>query len=915
MRRFSLIISILLLASFSAQFVIGDESAADVACAPGVKDLGQPVSGARDIWDLATWRNGLKYKVFGGTSRNFHLLSHDPTTGVSRDLGAPGFEWYSIQAGRTGLVYGGGYRGGLILTTDSISNAVIRNAHFGIYNPRKAWKPGANPRDMGPAVLPPDGSPPRHPAVIFDLAESTRGLICGGTGYAYDVGRYDYSYLFAYNPRMRWEPGVNPVAKRFPLRSQQGISRLTAGRNGMIYGLSISASQFHLFEYDPVNNNIDLIMGLPAAPEGNLGAITTGLNGRIYIGIGRDIYVHYPDSLLEDGASPDGQIPARGNLWRMITGPDGRIYCGTDQGELIVYDPRKPWKPGYEPGSNPRNLGYAIYGERRLRSLTAGTDGMVYGGTGLAAHLFQYTPIIDLGQPVAQANNIWDLTTGTDRNVYGGTGRVKHVFSYDPTEDESTDLGRSRFEWYSTQAGRNGFIYGGGYRGALMPIDVSVEPIEAKPVAAKAVTAEAITAEAITAEAVPIPILPRNAHFGIYNPRKPWEPGVNPRDMGPAVLIGGRRPPHPAVIFDMVETTNYAAEGINNATLICGGTGYEHDVERYDYAYVFCYNANLPWKPGSNPCSRQIPLRGQRGVSRVTAGRNGMIYGLSVSASRINFFGYDPGANQVDLIMEFPSSEGNLGALTTGLDGRIYIGIDRNIYAYTPGALSGDGANSDGRISGVGRIWRMTTGRRGKIYIGTDRGEFAVYDPGRPWNPGRKLGSNPRGLGKAVRGEWKINTLTTGVGGKIYGGTGQHAHLFEYIPVPRRILIPELIAEPAPLEVFDKTLASKQPIQAAKRSPVQLLNSYPSPCNPETWIPFSLTRSVDDVMIRIYNINGRLVRTLDLGNKTPGLYDTRDRAAYWDGKNESGESVGSGIYFYQIRAGEYMATKKMVVAR
>ena len=67
--------------------------------------------------------------------------------------------------------------------------------------------------------------------------------------------------------------------------------------------------------------------------------------------------------------------------------------------------------------------------------------------------------------------------------------------------------------------------------------------------------------------------------------------------------------------------------------------------------------------------------------------------------------------------------------------------------------------------------------------------------------------------------------------------------------------------------------------------------------------------------IRIYNTIGKLVRTLELGGKAPGLYATRDKAAYWDGKNESGEPVGSGIYFYQIKAGEYMSTKKLVVVK
>ena len=93
-----------------------------------------------------------------------------------------------------------------------------------------------------------------------------------------------------------------------------------------------------------------------------------------------------------------------------------------------------------------------------------------------------------------------------------------------------------------------------------------------------------------------------------------------------------------------------------------------------------------------------------------------------------------------------------------------------------------------------------------------------------------------------------------------------------------------------------------------------LLTNYPNPFNPETWIPFQL---VNDslVIIRIYDTGGRLVRTLDLGNIPAGIYSSRHRAAYWDGKTEAGEQVSSGLYFYTIHAGKFHATRKMVVSR
>ncbi|MBM3241627.1 T9SS type A sorting domain-containing protein [Candidatus Poribacteria bacterium] len=93
-----------------------------------------------------------------------------------------------------------------------------------------------------------------------------------------------------------------------------------------------------------------------------------------------------------------------------------------------------------------------------------------------------------------------------------------------------------------------------------------------------------------------------------------------------------------------------------------------------------------------------------------------------------------------------------------------------------------------------------------------------------------------------------------------------------------------------------------------------LLQNYPNPFNPETWIPYQL-REPADVMIRIYNTQGQLVRTLDLGQRAAGFYLGRTRAAYWDGHNDTGEKVASGIYFYQLQAGDFSATRRMLVLK
>ena len=93
-----------------------------------------------------------------------------------------------------------------------------------------------------------------------------------------------------------------------------------------------------------------------------------------------------------------------------------------------------------------------------------------------------------------------------------------------------------------------------------------------------------------------------------------------------------------------------------------------------------------------------------------------------------------------------------------------------------------------------------------------------------------------------------------------------------------------------------------------------LLQNYPNPFNPETWMPYILSKD-SSVTIHIYTADGQLVRTLPLGHKKQDAYLFRNQAAYWDGNNDDGEPVGSGVYFYELRAGDFSATRKMVIAK
>ena len=93
-----------------------------------------------------------------------------------------------------------------------------------------------------------------------------------------------------------------------------------------------------------------------------------------------------------------------------------------------------------------------------------------------------------------------------------------------------------------------------------------------------------------------------------------------------------------------------------------------------------------------------------------------------------------------------------------------------------------------------------------------------------------------------------------------------------------------------------------------------LLHNYPNPFNPETWIPYQLAEPAE-VTLTIHSVNGAVVRTLALGKMPAGIYQSRSRAAYWDGKNDVGESVASGVYFYTLTAGDFNATRKMLIRK
>lgn len=105
-----------------------------------------------------------------------------------------------------------------------------------------------------------------------------------------------------------------------------------------------------------------------------------------------------------------------------------------------------------------------------------------------------------------------------------------------------------------------------------------------------------------------------------------------------------------------------------------------------------------------------------------------------------------------------------------------------------------------------------------------------------------------------------------------------------------------------------------QPIIFGKLKHTMLLQNFPNPFNPETWIPYELAEE-SEVTLTIYNVKGKHIRAISLGRKPAGIYKAKEDAIHWDGRNDKGERVSSGMYFYTIQTGEFTDTRRMLLLK
>ena len=180
-------------------------------------------------------------------------------------------------------------------------------------------------------------------------------------------------------------------------------------------------------------------------------------------------------------------------------------------------------------------------------------------------------------------------------------------------------------------------------------------------------------------------------------------------------------------------------------------------------------------------------------------------------------------------------------------------------------------------------------------------------------------GDNPADVNNDGEVDIKDLVLTANALGSGSGSSAPSIGYRDLEVAPTRADVQQWLRQAQQMNLTDPTfqrgiLVLQQLLVALTPKETVLLPNYPNPFNPETWIPYHLVKPAN-VSISIYAVDGKLVRTLELGHQSVGIYESRSRAAYWDGKNQLGEPVASGVYFYTLSAGEFTATRKMLIRK
>ena len=182
------------------------------------------------------------------------------------------------------------------------------------------------------------------------------------------------------------------------------------------------------------------------------------------------------------------------------------------------------------------------------------------------------------------------------------------------------------------------------------------------------------------------------------------------------------------------------------------------------------------------------------------------------------------------------------------------------------------------------------------------------------------LGNTGTNLAADVNGDGVVNILDLIlVAGMFEGAAAAPSAQPQVLETLTAVEVQGWLTDARSLEVRDPImkrgfLVLEQLLAALTPTETKLLANYPNPFNPETWIPYRLAEDAF-VTLTIYDLSGRLVRTLEVGHRIASVYENRSKAIYWDGRNGLGERVASGVYFYNLSTGNYSATRKMLVVK
>ena len=182
------------------------------------------------------------------------------------------------------------------------------------------------------------------------------------------------------------------------------------------------------------------------------------------------------------------------------------------------------------------------------------------------------------------------------------------------------------------------------------------------------------------------------------------------------------------------------------------------------------------------------------------------------------------------------------------------------------------------------------------------------------------LGDEGQGLVADVNGDGVVNILDlVMVAGALGGVAAAPSSDPRALAMLTAADVGHWLVQAGELDLTDATsregvLFLEQLLAALTPKETALLPNFPNPFNPETWMPYQLSEDTF-VTLTIYDGRGRAVRTLEIGHRISGFYENRSQAIYWDGRNDFGEGVASGVYFYHLSAGDYSATRKMLIIK